>query len=136
MITWLRVARHQSKCYQRYCTTPTFKFGCQTVNVWGGVASHRRAPMIWIAGSFNQHTYRSIICIHIIPFMNQKHDVSASFILQEDNCGPQRSRSIAAYLLNKTSNTYGSALPKSRFKLPLRSMGTSKNVLTKANKLY
>ena len=46
------------------------------------------------------HTYRSIIDTHIIPFMNEKNDSPASFILQEDNWGPHRARSFAMYLQN------------------------------------
>ena len=37
----------------------------------------------------------------MLPFMYDVHDGPASFVLQEDNCGPHRAKSIAGYLANK-----------------------------------
>ena len=82
-------------------TIGTFKSGYQYVNVCRGFSAKGRTPLVCIVGSFNQHAYRSIIDTHIIPFMNEKHNGPTSFILQEDNCGPHRARSVATYLQNK-----------------------------------
>ncbi len=97
----LQVWRHERQRYQRNYTVPTFKSGYQTGNVWGGFSAHGRTPLFCIAGSFNQNIYRLIIDTHIILFMNKNYDGPASFILQEDNCGPHRARSVARYLQNK-----------------------------------
>ena len=61
----------------------------------------RRTPLIGTVGSFDRHTYRAIIDNHILPFTYDVHGCPASFVLQEDNCGPHRAKSVAAYLANE-----------------------------------
>ena len=77
---------------------PTFKSGYQSVSVWGGFSIHGRTPLVGTTGSFDRHTYRTIIDNHILPFIYDVHGGTDGFILQEDNCGPHRARSIATYL--------------------------------------
>ncbi len=79
------------------CTVHTFKSGYQTVNVWGGFSTLGRTTLVAILGNFNQHTYRSIIDAHILPFKKNVHGDNSLFVLQEDNCGPHRAKSIATY---------------------------------------
>ncbi len=55
-------------------------------------------PLVGTIGTFYRNTYRVIIDNHILPFMYDNHDGPASFMLQEDTCGPRRARSIATYL--------------------------------------
>ena len=62
---------------------------------------HGRTPLVCTVGGFNQHTYRAIIDNHILPFVYNVHSGPDSFVLQEDNCGPHREKSIADYLANK-----------------------------------
>ncbi len=94
----LRVWRNRRKGYERDYTFPTFKTGYRTVNLWGEFSAYGRTPLVCILGSFNQQSYLSFIDTYILQFMNEKHDGPASFILQEDNCGPHKARSIATYL--------------------------------------
>jgi len=58
-------------------------------------------PLVRTVGLFDQHTYLVIIYYHILPFMYNVHSGPATFVLQEDNCGPHRARSIATYLQNE-----------------------------------
>ena len=94
----LLVRRHRGQRLHPRFIVPTFKSGFQTISVWGGFSFHRRTPLVCTVGDFNQHTYRAIIDNHILPFMYNVHNGPASFILQEDNCGPHRAKSIAYYL--------------------------------------
>ena len=97
----LRVWRHRGTRLNPRYIVPTFKSGYQSVSVWGGFSMRGRTPLVGTIGSFTQHTYRSIIDGHIIPFMDNAHGGIEGFVLQEDNCGPHRARSIATYLANK-----------------------------------
>ena len=54
-----------------------------------------------IDGRFNQHKYRKIIDEFLPPFMMKNHGENKDFVLQEDNCGPHRAKSIAKYLREK-----------------------------------
>ena len=96
----LRVWRHKGCRLQHRHVVPTFKSGHKTVSVWGGFSMLGRTPLVATVGKFDQHTYRSIIDAHITPFMNKTHGGTESFMLQEDNCGPHRAKSIAIHLTN------------------------------------
>lgn len=58
-------------------------------------------PLVGTIGSFTQPAYRSIIDVHIIPFMEDVHGGSDGFVIHEDNCDPSCDRCIARYLDNK-----------------------------------
>ena len=60
-----------------------------------------RTPLVGNIGSFNQQTYRVIIDNHVLPFVYHVHDGPANLVLQEDNCGPHRARSVASYLFDE-----------------------------------
>ena len=98
---YVRVWRKVGQRYIQQCLIPTFKSGRKTVSVWGGFSVRGRTPLIRIHGNFNQSTYRNIIDSTILPFMEEKHGGLSEFILQEDNCGPQRAISISTYLSSK-----------------------------------
>ena len=67
----------------------------------GRFSSRRGSALIGTVGSFGRLTYRVIIDNHILPFMYYVHVGPECFILQEDNCGPHRAKSIATYLSNE-----------------------------------
>ena len=83
---------------------PTFKSGYQNVSVWCGFSAKGRTPLVGPVGSFTSEIYRVIIGIHILPFMYDTHDRPATFVLQEDNCGPHRAKNFATYLQNEEVN--------------------------------
>ena len=60
-----------------------------------------RTALVGNIGSFDKNTYRVIIDSHVLPFLEQKHGETESFVLQEDNCGPHRATTIATYLQSK-----------------------------------
>ncbi len=60
-----------------------------------------RTALVRTIGSFDKNTYRVIIDSHVLPFTEQKHGGTESFVLQEDNCGLHRATTIATYLQNK-----------------------------------
>ena len=97
----LHVRRQKEQKYRQNLTVPTYKSGYQTVPVWGGFSSGGRTPLVRTVGSFDQHTYRVMIDNHILPFVYDVHGGTNTFILQEDNCGPHRAKSIATYLANE-----------------------------------
>ena len=86
--------------HQKYMV-PTFKSGYQTVNVWGGFSMRGRTPLVGTIGKFDRYTYRAIIDKYVLPFAFNQHDGLSTFVLQEDNCGPHRAKSIATYLANE-----------------------------------
>ena len=96
-----RVWRTKDRRYDLKYVTPTFKSGYKTVNVWGAFSVRGRTSLVRIEGRFNQHKYRQILEANLLPFMNAKHGGNDDFILQEDNCGPHRAKSIAKYLQTK-----------------------------------
>ena len=100
----LRVWRKPRQRREQQCTVPTFKSAFQSVIVWGGFSKQGRTSLVGIVGNFNQHTYRSIIDANILPFKNNVHGNNALFILQEDNCGPHRAKSINTYLYSASVN--------------------------------
>lgn len=97
----LRVWRHSGTRLNRKHIIPTFKSGYQTVSVWAGFSKYGRTPLVGIVGSFDRHTYRVIIDNHVLPFTYDVHGGTDKFVLQEDNCGPHRAKSIATYLANE-----------------------------------
>ena len=60
-----------------------------------------RTTLVGTIGKFDQHTYRVILENHILPFAHNVHDGPADFVLQEDNCGSHRAKSIARYHADK-----------------------------------
>ena len=97
----LLVRRHCGQHLHPRFVVLNFKCGFQTVSLWGGFSFHGRTPLVCTVGDFNQHTCRTIIDNHILPFTYNVHNGPASFILQEDNCGPHRAKSIANHLANE-----------------------------------
>ena len=69
--------------------------------MWGGSSIRGRTPLVGTIGSFDSNTYRVIIDNHILPFAYNIHGGTDQFILQEDNCGPHRARTIATCLANE-----------------------------------
>ena len=100
----LRVWRKPGHSWEQQCTVPTFKSGFQSVSVWGGFSKQGRTCLVGIVENFNQHTYRSIIDAHILPFKNIVHANTALFTLQEDNCGPHRAKSVNTYMYSASVN--------------------------------
>ena len=70
----LRVWRKSGTRMHQRNTVPTFKSGCQVVDVRGGFSMFGRTTLVEICGSSNKNTYRGIIDNHVLPFMNAKHD--------------------------------------------------------------
>ncbi len=66
---------------QRY-NMPTYRFGYQTVSVWGGLYMYGCTALIGNISSFEKDTYRIIIDSHVLPFMEQKNGGTESFVLQ------------------------------------------------------
>ena len=97
----LRVLRHSGKRLHLRHIVPEFKSGFQTVSVWGGFSMRRRTRLVGTIGKFDKYTYRNIVHNHVLAFMYDVHGGSDSFVLQEDNCGPHRAKSIAEYLTNE-----------------------------------
>ena len=97
----VRVWRMKSRRYSLKYVTPTFKSGYKTVNVWAAFSIRGRTPLVRIDGRFNQYKYKEILQNHLLPFMHSKHGGKDDFVLQEDNCGPHRAKSIAKYLQNE-----------------------------------
>ena len=77
---------------------PTFKSVNQVVNVWGGFSIRGRTPLGRIEGRLNQYKYRKTIVENLLPFMEQKHEGTNDFVLQEDSCGHYRAKSVCKYL--------------------------------------
>ena len=94
----LRVWWHRRQGLQKQFIVPTLKSGYQTVSVWGGFSVRGRTPLVDTIRSFDRHAYRVVIDNRILPFVYNVHDGSESFVLQRDNCGPHRAKSIATYL--------------------------------------
>ena len=59
------------------------------------------SPSVRIIGSFDQNTYSVIIDNRILPFIYDIRGGPGTFILQEDNCGPHRAKSILATCVMK-----------------------------------
>ena len=97
----LRVWRYDGHRLNSKQIVPTFKSGYQSVSVWGSFSLRGHTALVRTIGSFDRDTYQVIIDNHILPFVYNTHDGTASFILQEDNCGPHRAKSIAIYLANE-----------------------------------
>lgn len=97
----MHVWRHRGQRLRTKFMVATFKSGYKTVSVWGGFSLRGRTPLVGIIGSFDSNTYRVIIDNHILPFAYDVHGGTESFVLQEDNCGPHRAKSIATYLANE-----------------------------------
>ena len=76
----------------------SFKSGYQVVSVWRGFSLHGLTVLVGTIRIFDRHTYRTIISNQILPFIYDLHDGTDAFILQEDNCGPFRAKSIATDL--------------------------------------
>ena len=97
----LLVWRHHGQRMCQQYTVPTFKSGYQTVSVWGWFSLSGCPPLFRTVGSFDSETYRVIVDNHILPFIYNIHGGTDGFVLQEDNCGPHRSKNIATYLANE-----------------------------------
>ncbi len=80
---------------------PIFKSGYQNVSVWGEFLSRGCTSSFGTVGSSTSETYRVIIHNNLLPFMYDTNDGPATFVLQEDNCGPRRAKNIATYLQNE-----------------------------------
>ena len=75
--------------------------GIKQFSVWCGFPVRGRTALVWTVRNFDQHIYRVIIDSQILPFVYDIHGGTESFVLQEDNCGPHRAKSIATYLFNE-----------------------------------
>ncbi len=78
-----------------------FKSRYRTASVWIGFSLPRRTPLVETVGGSAKYKYRSIIDNRVLPFGHDIDDWLASFVLQEDNCGPHRAKCIADYLANE-----------------------------------
>lgn len=58
-------------------------------------------PLVWIKGRFNQWKYRELIDQYLLPSAERFYGDVTRMILQEDNCGPHISKTIAKYLKEK-----------------------------------
>ena len=70
--------------------------------MWGGGDFFAaRTPLVCIKGKFNHEVYREILDSTLLPFAEKLYGDLKSFVLQEDNCGPHRARTINDYLSKK-----------------------------------
>ena len=97
----LNFRRRKGMKLRQRLTVLTFKSGYQRVSVWGGFSLRGRTPLVGTIGSFDHYTYRVIIDNHVLPFVYDLHGGSNAFVLQEDDCGPHRAKSIAMYLVDE-----------------------------------
>ena len=68
------------------------------------ICRERRAsitPLVGTIDSFDQNTYRVIVDNHILPIIYDVYGGINTFILQKDNSGPHRAKSIATYSANE-----------------------------------
>lgn len=66
----------------------------------GGFSKHGHTILVGTVYSSTKNTNRTIIDDYMLPLINKKHGNSSSFVLQEDNCGLDRTTFIATYLPN------------------------------------
>jgi len=97
----IRVWRKKNERFNFSCMIPTFKSGYQLVNVYGAFSATGRTKLVRIDGKFTQHVYRKILEEVTLPFAYNSYMNAENFILQEDNCGPHRAKSIEAFLSDK-----------------------------------
>ena len=93
-----RVWRKVGNRYKTVNLVPTFKSGYVSISVWAAFSMHGRTPLIRIAGNLNQYKYKDILEKHLVPFAEARHGGFNKFILQQENCGAHRAKSVAAYL--------------------------------------
>ena len=70
----------------------------KSVNVWRGFCYHRRLPFVRIHDTLNNKKYREILDQHVFPDATTTWEHISNFSLQEDNCGPHKSKDIKNYL--------------------------------------
>ena len=97
----VRCLRKEGKRLEFDCMRPTFTSGRKSVNVWGGFCYHGRLPLVRIYGTFNNKKYREILDQHVFPYATTTWGHISNFTLQEDNCGPHKSKAIKNYLDEK-----------------------------------
>ena len=78
----MRVWRMYSERFDTPCIIPTYKFGCELVNVWVGFSYHGKLLLKRIEESFTNQKYMEIYESTFLPLATHIYGIIRCFVLQ------------------------------------------------------